>query len=152
MNDAQDELKSDAAAGEPKPETAPFDFAAYPANSVFHERREGKERRGTFRSRGRFDGPDTPRPPKTIERRERKERRKRIDPTTFEKQYTDDEMEFMNAMQRFKELSGKSFPTYAEVIKVAVGLGYRKIVDDAAPPVFDEDASLLLFTKAEQDA
>ena len=58
----------------------------------------------------------------------------------------------MNAMQRYKELSGKSFPTYAEVIKVAVGLGYRKAVDDAPPPVFDEAASLLLFTRVEQDS
>ena len=55
-------------------------------------------------------------------------RRRRIDPTTFDKQYTDDEMEFMNAMQRFKESSGTSFPTYREVIRVVVGLGYRRAV------------------------
>ena len=36
----------------------------------------------------------------------------------------------MNAMQRFKERTGKPFPTYAEVIKVAVSLGYRRPVDD----------------------
>ncbi|AMV36731.1 hypothetical protein [Planctomyces sp. SH-PL62] len=58
----------------------------------------------------------------------------------------------MNAMQRFKELAGKSFPSYGEVIKVAVGLGYRKSVDDSPPPVFDEEASLLLFSRMEQDA
>jgi hypothetical protein len=31
----------------------------------------------------------------------------------------------MNAMQRFKEQTGKAFPTYGEVIRVAVSLGYR---------------------------
>ncbi len=67
------------------------------------------------------------------ERRQKKDRRRRIDPTTFEKQYTDDEMEFMNAMQRFKELSGKTFPTYGDVIKVAVSLGYRRVVDEPDP-------------------
>jgi len=133
------------------PVSGAFDFAAYPANTVFHERRLGKERRGCF-ARDRLDAAGEPRPPRNVERREKKERRKRIDPTTFEKQYTDDELEFMNAMQRFKELSGKSFPSYAEVIKVAVSLGYRKVVDDSPPPVFDENASLLLFPQVEQDA
>ena len=143
MNDVHDDSK---------PGSGSFDFSAYPANTVFHERRTGKERRG-FGVRGRFDEPDQHRPPRNLERREKKERRKRIDPTTFEKQYTEDELEFMNAMQRFKELSGKSFPSYAEVIKVAVGLGYRKvIIDDSPPPVFDENTSLLLFSRIEQDA
>ena len=142
MNDVRDDSK---------PDSGSFDFSAYPENTVFHERRLGKERRFGPRP-GRFDAPGEPRPPRNLERREKKERRKRIDPTTFEKQYTDDELEFMNAMQRFKELSGKSFPSYAEVIKVAVGLGYRKAVDDSPPPVFDENASLLLFSRVEQDA
>jgi hypothetical protein len=44
-------------------------------------------------------------------------------------------MEFMNAMQRFKERTGKAFPTHAEVIKVAVSLGYRKLVEDVGPPL-----------------
>ena len=67
------------------------------------------------------------------ERRAKKDRRRRIDPTTFDKQYTDDEMEFMNAMQRYKEISGKSFPTYREVIRVVVGLGYRREVVEPDP-------------------
>lgn len=133
---------------DPKPDSGTFDFSAYPPNTVFHERRLGKDRRGMHSAGVHAE----PRPPRPAERREKKERRKRIDPTTFEKQYTDDELEFMNAMQRFKELSGKSFPSYAEVIRVAVGLGYRKAVDDTPPPVFDEEASLLLFTRVEQGA
>ena len=74
-----------------------------------------------------------PPPAAADQRRAKKERRRRIDPTTFEKQYTADEMEFMNAMQRFKEASGKSFPTHGEVLKVAVALGYRRVIDDPEP-------------------
>lgn len=60
--------------------------------------------------------------------------------------------QFMNAMQRFKERTGRPFPTHGEVIKVAVALGYRKLIDDAPPAVFDQDASLILFPKMEHDA
>jgi hypothetical protein len=109
---------------------AEFDFSAYPANTLFHDRRTGGDRRvspGNAESTtSQSDSTGPPRP----EKRVRKERRRRIDPTTFEKQYTGDEMEFMNAMQRFKERTGKAFPTHGEVIKVAVALGYRKRLDD----------------------
>jgi hypothetical protein len=104
----------------------PFDFSAFPDNTLFHERRTGLERRTIGRARTTAPEPTRGPLPKP-ERRVRAERRKRIDPTTFEKQYTEDELEFMNAMQRFKERSGKSFPTYGEVIRVAVSLGYRRI-------------------------
>ncbi len=116
-------------------ESAPkFDFSAYPADTLFHDRREGRERRGA----GPVVAPGTA----PTERRERKERRRRIDPTTFEKQYTDDELEFMNAIQRFKELNGKTFPTHREVIEVALSLGYRKLVTVEEPDVFDEGAGI----------
>ena len=36
----------------------------------------------------------------------------------------------MNAMQRYKERTGKSFPSHGEVLKVAVSLGYRKVVEE----------------------
>jgi hypothetical protein len=39
----------------------------------------------------------------------------------------------MNAMQRFKELSGKAFPSYGDVLKVAISLGYRRAVVDLDP-------------------
>jgi hypothetical protein len=116
-----------------KPDLIPFDFSAYPDNTLFHERRAGRDRR----TNGPVRRATVPTPaPETLpkpERRARVERRKRIDPTTFEKQYTDDELEFMNAMQRFKERTGKPFPTYGEVIRVAVSLGYRKPEDADIP-------------------
>ena len=106
----------------PSPE---FDFSRFPRNTLFHDRREGRDRRHRGDAAQPATGPlQTPGP----ERRQKKERRRRIDPTTFEKQYTEDEMEFMNAMQRFKEVSGKTFPSYGDVLKVAIMLGYRRAV------------------------
>jgi hypothetical protein len=115
----------------PAPE---FDFSAFPDNTVFHERRLGRERRTKLRT---DSNPESHISRPTGERRAKKERRKRIDPTTFEKQYSDDEMEFMNAVQRFKEQSGKGFPTYGEVLRVAVALGYRKCTDGSGSPFSD---------------
>ncbi|HWE36145.1 MAG TPA: hypothetical protein VG406_06200 [Isosphaeraceae bacterium] len=106
-----------------------FDFAAFPADTLFHDRRDGVDRR-------------TPEPPVEAaaaapkpERRARKERRRRIDPTTFEKQYTHDELEFMTAMQRFKVQSGRSFPSHGDVLRVAAALGYRKAATAPAAAV-----------------
>ena len=108
-----------------KSKSAEFDFSAYPHDSVFHERRTGRERRHDDAPKAAPEAEDKPR-----ERRAKKERRKRIDPTTFEKQYTEEELEFMTAMQKFKESSHKQFPSYGEVLKVAVRLGYRRVVID----------------------
>jgi hypothetical protein len=105
-------------------EAGKFDASAYPDDTLFHERRQGHDRRSKFTVRADGEAPP-PRPVK--ERRERKERRRRIDPTTFEKQYTEDELEFMNAMQRFKVQSCKSFPSHGDVLRVALSLGYRKV-------------------------
>src|SRR6185437_11223331 len=104
--------------GETPEGTKKFDFGAFPENTLFYDRRTGLERRGPK------PVPTGPPP----ERRAKKERRRRIDPTTFEKQYSEDELEFMNAMQRFKVQTGKSFPTHGEVLKVAFSIGYRKLV------------------------
>jgi hypothetical protein len=99
-----------------------FDFDAFSSDTLFLDRRQGRDRRSVAPSQPEATGA----PVSVPERRERKERRRRIDPTTFEKQYTPDELEFMNAMQQFKVQSCKTFPTHREVIKVAVTLGYRK--------------------------
>lgn len=107
---------------ETKPGAKEFDFDAYPPDTFFHERREGRLRplpieEAEPSAAGLVPGPG--RPP-------RKERRRRIDPTTFEKQYNVDELEFMNAMQHFKVQSCKTFPSYGDVLNVAYELGYRK--------------------------
>jgi len=139
---------------ETKPAAAAFDFTAFPGDTLFYDRREGLDRRE--RPPLTPQHTPTPTPPPEVrpepdvdtpaappaarapaERRAKKERRRRIDPTTFEKQYTDDEMEFMNAMQRFKIQSGKSFPSHGDVLRVAVSLGYRQSVPDDDPVALD---------------
>lgn len=53
-------------------------------------------------------------------------RRRRIDPTTCERDYSGDELEFMQAMQAYKQSSGRMFPTWSEVLEVLLELGYTK--------------------------
>ena len=53
-------------------------------------------------------------------------RRRFIDPTTCERDYGADEVEFMQAIERYKRTSGRMFPTCSEVLEVLRGLGYRR--------------------------
>ena len=110
---------------ETRPVTPKFDFSAFPADTLFYDRRSGLERRD--RPVPELVAPvEEIAPKRPPERRARKERRRRVDPTTFEKQYSEDEIEFMNAVQHFKTQSGKSFPSYGDVLRIAARLGYRK--------------------------
>ncbi len=61
-----------------------------------------------------------------LERRVKVARRRQIDPTTCERDYTDEEVEFMNAMNAYKRTSGRMFPTCSEVLEVLRNLGYVK--------------------------
>jgi hypothetical protein len=61
--------------------------------------------------------------------RRRQDRRRQIDPTTCERDYSDNEIEFMRAMDDYKRKSGRSFPTWSEVLEVMMSLGYRKVAD-----------------------
>ena len=53
-------------------------------------------------------------------------RRRNIDPTTCERDYSNDEREFMQAMEEYKRRSGRSFPTCSEILEVVRDLGYSK--------------------------
>jgi hypothetical protein len=53
-------------------------------------------------------------------------RRRLVDPTTCERDYSAAEMEFMQAIQTYKQSSGRMFPTWSEVLEVLHGLGYQK--------------------------
>ena len=61
------------------------------------------------------------------ERREKVARRRQIDPTTCERDYTEKEVEFMNALDDYKRKSGRMFPTCSEVLEVIRSLGYVKL-------------------------
>jgi len=60
------------------------------------------------------------------ERRAKVNRRRQIDPTTCERDYSVDEIEFMQALDAYKRSSGRMFPTCSEVLEVLRGLGYHK--------------------------
>jgi hypothetical protein len=53
-------------------------------------------------------------------------RRRFVDPTTCDREYSDEELEFMHAMQEYKKSSGRMFPTWSEVLEVLHNLGYAK--------------------------
>ncbi len=80
--------------------------------------------------------------PVAIERRrsgkgrpeERGERRHGIDPTTCERDYTNDEVQFMKAMDRYKRDNRRQFPTWSEVLEVLHALGYRKVAEPTQLP------------------
>ncbi len=77
--------------------------------------------------------------PIAIERRGGKERRqgerrRQVDPTTCERDYTEDEVEFMKAMDRYKLANRRPFPTWSEVLEVLRALGYRKVAAPTAMP------------------
>ena len=62
-----------------------------------------------------------------LERREKVNRRRQIDPTTCERDYSDAEVEFMNALDEYKRKSGRMFPTCSEVLEVIRDLGYVQL-------------------------
>lgn len=66
-------------------------------------------------------------PAPALERRKKVVRRRQIDPTTCERDYSIEEVEFMNAMDDYKRKSGRMFPTCSEVLEVIRGLGYTRL-------------------------
>ncbi len=85
---------------------------------VAHERRSGKDRR------------------------EKGERRRQVDPTTCEKDYSDEEIIFMKAMDQYKRSNRRPFPTWSEVLEVLRAIGYRKVADPTALPGLPSSAPL----------
>jgi hypothetical protein len=54
-------------------------------------------------------------------------RRRHIDPTTCDREYEADELEFMRALETYKRSSGRLFPTCSEILEVIRGLGYVRL-------------------------
>ena len=88
-----------------------------PTNRIAVVERRARARREALR--------DDVTPPK-VERRV-VERRKQIDPTTCERDYTADDVAFMSAMDEYKRLSGRNFPTWSEVLEVVRAIGYERV-------------------------
>jgi len=62
--------------------------------------------------------------------RRKVQRRRQIDPTTCERDYSNDEIEFMQALDEYKRQNGRMFPTCSEILEVIRGLGYRRVDGD----------------------
>ena len=74
-------------------------------------------------------------------------RRRQIDPTTCERDYSDQEIEFMQAMDAYKRSSGRMFPTCSEILEVLRDLGYQQVgkpVGNPQPAESEIDAEVEL--------
>lgn len=71
---------------------------------------------------------ECPRGPKSLCRSSsrRGERRRHIDPTTCDRDYASEEVEFMRALEDYKRRSGRMFPTCSEILEVVRSLGYAR--------------------------
>ncbi|GIW94331.1 MAG: hypothetical protein KatS3mg110_2372 [Pirellulaceae bacterium] len=98
------------------------------------DRRSGEDRR-TGEDRRKVNVPVA------VERRQgecrKAPRRRHIDPTTCERDYTPEEIEFMQALDEYKRRSGRMFPTCSEILEVLKSLGYTRV----AKPDTRQDAS-----------
>ena len=92
-----------------------------------HSPPRGAEKEKTATCRQRIDPPV-----QAIAPRQKVPRRRQIDPTTCEREYTIEEVEFMNALSEYKRNSGRMFPTCSEILEVLKGLGYEKVAQTAA--------------------
>ena len=54
--------------------------------------------------------------------------------------YSDDERDFLIAMERYKRENRRPFPTWSEVLEVLVSLGYRKVEPAGDLPGIKRDA------------
>ena len=57
-------------------------------------------------------------------------RRRQIDPTTCERDYNNDEIEFMHALDAYKRSAGRMFPTCSEILEVVRDLGYYRLTPE----------------------
>jgi len=91
---------------------------------VVMDRRRGGDRRSGQDRRTRHELVLVER--RKLERRAKVPRRRQIDPTTCERDYTPEEIEFMRALDEYKRSSGRMFPTCSEILEVLRNLGYEK--------------------------
>ncbi len=96
------------------------------SESVGNETVTLDRRRGDRRIRKNDSGPK----PLLNPPQKKAHRRRHIDPTTCERDYRQDEIEFMRAMDDYKRTSGRMFPTCSEVLEVVRGMGYVRLTPE----------------------
>ena len=82
--------------------------------------------------------------------RRKVQRRRQIDPTTCERDYKDDEIEFMHALDEYKRANGRMFPTCSEILEVLANMGYRKVAD--ATEIYSPEPAKLTEEQADDQA
>lgn len=85
-------------------------------------------------------------------KRKSSERRRLIDPTTCERDYSDEETDFMKAMDRYKRDNRRPFPTWSEVLEVLRALGYRKTAEPTELPGKKEGSGAIPIPSAAPSA
>lgn len=120
------------------------------AAEVTIDRRRGDRRRGEKNNMTSLAAVA----PTRLERRQKVSRRRQIDPTTCERDYTDDEVQFMNALDDYKRSSGRMFPTCSEVLEVVRSLGYVRLSpgEQATSAVEPSPAATTVESDAQQRA
>jgi hypothetical protein len=98
--------------------------------------RAGKERREG--DRRKKDAPVATERRDVGERRAKVSRRRQIDPTTCERDYSNEELEFMSALDDYKRRNGRMFPTCSEILEVLRGIGYAKSTEVAGEPALSD--------------
>lgn len=79
------------------------------------------------------------------------QRRRHIDPTTCERDYSTEEIEFMHALDAYKRASGRMFPTCSEILEVLRDLGYARIDHESESLESNEDGAPAAHIDAETD-
>ena len=123
---------------EEAPETEATDTAAESATETAAEATAEATDEGSFpndrRKRNIPVAKDRRRAENAAKARENSGRRRLIDPTTCERDYSDEETDFMKAMDRYKRDNRRPFPTWSEVLEVLRSLGYRRVADPTDLP------------------
>lgn len=101
--------------------------AASKKDSAGEEEVTVDRRRGERRGNGSPDDAATADAGTKLTRRKKVNRRRQIDPTTCERDYSQEEIEFMSALDEYKRANGRMFPTCSEVLEVIRDLGYVKL-------------------------
>jgi hypothetical protein len=109
--------KKSTSKGKRQPATATSESSARDVVTIDRRRKAGRRQKQTPVATER----------RQLQRRAKVNRRRQIDPTTCERDYTQDELEFMHAIDEYKRSSGRMFPTCSEVLEVLVNLGYQKV-------------------------
>jgi hypothetical protein len=116
------------------------------------ERRSTTDRRGNLADRRKYDLGGNPYDPNFIDRRSGKDRRESVvdrrigldrqrgpgrrrsdeRKSAEEGQMSDEQFEFVMAIDEYKRANARPFPTWTEVLEVIKALGYRRVAEPQA--------------------